>query len=149
MEFSMKNKWQLDGSSVKKLLFIESPPMPTDVNTRIFREMGFEVRVHQFFYPDLQISTIKNEFQPLDFDIVLVCISGDASLAEETIVSEAFLNGLGQLGQGAKKTSIVGMNLALSGKKQAKQAKIFDNLFIGGDTTDEQIRDMFRNLIAR
>jgi hypothetical protein len=44
---------------------------------------------------------------------------------------------------------IVGMNLNLSGAEQVMQAEAYNGLFIGGDTTDEQIIEMFANLSSK
>lgn len=146
--------WRLDGVSNKRMLFIECPFVSHNGNLLIFEHMGFDIERHQFWCQELDklLNDVKNNYQVLNFDVILICISEKKFPEKEIVISKAFLSKFRDIIQEVEtgklsRIPVVGMNLNLSGKTQAEQVKIFDGLFIGGDTTDEQIREMFRNLI--
>lgn len=143
------SKWRLDGVSNKRMLFIECPPVSHNGNSLIFEYMGFDIERHQFWCQELDklLNDAKDNCQVVDFDVILICISENTP-KEEIVISRAFLSKFRDIIQNSgTRIPIVGMNLDISGKEQAEQAKIFDSLFIGGDTTDKQIKELFRNLI--
>ncbi|HET7087705.1 MAG TPA: hypothetical protein VFL17_03555, partial [Anaerolineae bacterium] len=82
-----------------------------------------------------------------DFDIIVICISEPI----DTVVTEDLMNRFRSVIEVAEKKRsspipIVGMNLYLSGRKRQAQANVFKGLFIGGDSSDEHIREMLTNL---
>jgi hypothetical protein len=128
----------------KRLLFLECPPLSHDVNTWIFRQMGFDVKVHQILCSDLDsILDIESKYQLADFDAIV--ISSRAFVSKNLI--ERFME-LVRIAEARKSSRIpvVGMNLNISGEKQQAQADVFGGVFISGDFNDEQVREMFRGL---
>lgn len=127
------------------MLFIEYPPMAHDAYTQDFRKMGFDIEVHQILDFD-EILDLKNQYRLEDFDIILIHISAGLIGGKDLMMSKEVVDKLKQAMQIAEtnKSSpirLVGVNTNLSGEKQQTQAKIFDGLFIGWDSTPEQIME--------
>jgi hypothetical protein len=83
----------------KRLLFLECPPLSHDVNTWIFRQMGFDVKVHQILCSDLDsILDIESKYQLADFDAIPVVgmnlnISGEKQQAQADVFGGVFISG--------------------------------------------------------
>ncbi len=132
----------------KQMLLIECPPWSDDGNTWIFRRMGFQIEgYHQLLCSELgDILDIRSRFRLEDFDLVVICA--------DTIVPRELLEQFRAEIQAAEAEKscpiyIVGMNLNLVGTEHIMQAEDYNGLFIGGETTDEQIIEMFANLFSK
>jgi hypothetical protein len=127
----------------KRMLFMECPPMAHDANIRDFRKMGFDIEVYQLLNLDKALD-VKNKYRLEDFDVILIYISAGQIGGKDFIIPKELVDKLKKATQIAetRKSSpvrLVGMNLNLSGKEQQIQAEIFDGLFIGWASTQEQI----------
>jgi hypothetical protein len=132
----------------KPMLLIECPPWSDDGNTWIFRRMGFQIEgYYQLLCSELRnILDIRSKFRLENFDLVVICA--------DTVVPRELLEQFRAEVQAAEAENscpihVVGMNLNLSGAEQVMQAEIYNGLFIGGDTTDEQIIEMFADLFSK
>ncbi len=131
----------------KRLLFIECPPWATDIDTWIFRQIGFDVEVHQILCSKLDsILDIESRYRLADFDAIVI--------SSATFVSGSLFERFMELVRiaEAKKSCrilVVGMNRNILGKEQKAQADVFDGMFIGNGFNEEQVREMFRGLIGQ
>ncbi len=126
------------------MLFLECPPLPHDANAESFRKMGFDVEVHQFFCSEPDAILDEDKYRFVDFDVILISISAGISVARNIIISRELLDRLRKAVQRAEvergcPIRVIGMNWGLSGDEQRAQAEVFDGLFIGWDSTGEQV----------
>ena len=135
-----------------RVLLMECPFVSHNGNVLFFRNMmGFTVARYQFESMNLEAMVkVSDGFRLADFDMIVICISG--AEAADIFMEKNLLDNFKKIVRIAEQEKlalipVVGMNLSLSGEKQVAQTEIFDGLFIGRDSVDEQIREMLTSLV--
>jgi hypothetical protein len=134
----------------RRLLFIEVPPPATDINTWLFRDLGFEIRQRPLL-PWTKILHLEADgIRLAEFDVIALC---DGVASEASSLSQELFDGFKQQVTLAEKASsrqiqIVGRRLNVSGEAQPKFNEMYRGLFFGQDTTRAQAQTIVETLLG-
>ncbi len=124
--------------STRRMAFIEYPALPFDVNAEPFRQLGFEIAVYCQITSLEGLLDLEPRLQSAEFDTAMIYVDTSRVIPQELL--DRFRQILHRLEQRRMSPiRLVGWNWFLSEEEQRKQAEIFDGLFMGRDSTEEQI----------
>ncbi len=133
----------------KRMLIVECPFLSHIGNSYQYQEMGFDVVITSRSCEALMehgIRGVENKHSLAGFDVILLYVAYGRTTGEEPLISEEAVRISKEIIKAAEKEKgttirLVGVNLYLSDELQKKQAEVFSGLFIGRNTTYQEVME--------